>query len=57
MECINNCFYCQHDFIYEGLAEDRAEYKRQSDRLRKNRKKAKERVHESWENRIFVKYQ
>lgn len=41
--CISNCFYCQHDCIYEALEVDRLLYKRQRDKVIK---REKEKQHE-----------
>lgn len=48
--CISNCFYCQHDCIYEALEVDRTIYKRQRDKVIK-RNKAKEKKDEIIRNR------
>jgi len=40
--CISNCFYCQHDCIYEELDADRLLYKRQRDKVFKRQKNNKE---------------
>jgi len=50
MGCISNCFYCQHDCIYEALEVDRVIYKRQRDKVIK-RNKAKEKKDEIIRNR------
>ena len=42
MGCISNCFYCQHDCIYESLDADRLLYKRQRDKITKRHKKEQE---------------
>lgn len=42
MGCISNCFYCQHDCIYEALDADRLLYKRQRDKITKRHKKEQE---------------
>lgn len=36
--CISNCFYCQHDCIYEEIEADRLLYKRQRDKVVKHHK-------------------
>lgn len=45
--CISNCFYCQHDCIYEELDADRLLYKRQRDKVLKRHKKLREKEHDN----------
>lgn len=53
MACINNCFYCQHDCIYEALDADRLLYKRQKDKVlkRHHKKELQEAENESLRHR------